>query len=160
MLKIGPKKLWGALEDQKRAGSKNFWCNLGKALGPPSGHPRKFLIHAQSWLKSAVQFPLNRNFTYPKLPPLRAKRVFFISGYLRVMYCPPWPSLVQIWQPPSVRSVSLTAGIPVKEMDIFLAFWVHIGHKPNIWLYWRTIQHLNAFIGANVHAFPNYQTCW
>ena len=121
MLKIGPKKLWGALEDQKRARSKNFWCNLGKALGPPSAHPRNFLIHAQSWLKSAVQFPLNRNFTSPKLPPLGAKRVFLISGYLGVMYCPPWPSLVQIWQPPSVRSVSLTAGIPNKGVGTTLA---------------------------------------
>ena len=91
----GTCRLWvgkifpSGLEDQKRAGSKNFWRNLGKGLGPLSGHPRKFLIHAQSWLKSAGDFPLNRKIKCPKKPPLGSKRVFFKSGYLGVMYCPP-----------------------------------------------------------------------
>ena len=115
MPKRGAKKLPSGLEDQKRAGSKNFWCNLGKALGPPSGHPRKFLIHAQSWLKSAVDFPLNRNFRCPKRPPLGSKRVFFKLGYLGVRYCPPWPSFVKIRRPPSVQSGPVRAGKPVNS---------------------------------------------
>ena len=115
MPKRGAKKLPSGLEDQKRAGSKNFWCNLGKALGPPSGHPRKFLIHAQSWLKPAVDFPLNRNFRCPKRPPLGSERVFFKLGYLGVRYCPPWPSFVKIRRPPSVQSGPVRAGKPVKK---------------------------------------------
>ena len=83
------KKLWRALEDQKRAGSKNFWLDLVKALGPLSGHQSKFSNYAQSWLKSDAQFSLHRNFMGPKKPPLVPKRVFFRSGYLGVMYCPP-----------------------------------------------------------------------
>ena len=41
------KTLWRALEDQKRAGSKNFWLDLVKALGPLSGHQSKFSNHAE-----------------------------------------------------------------------------------------------------------------
>ena len=122
MPKRGAKKLPSGLEDQKRAGSKNFWCNLGKALGPPSGHPRKFLIHAQSWLKPAVDFPLNRNFRCPKRPPLGSERVFFKLGYLGVRYCPPWPSFVKIWRPPSVQSGPVRAGKPVKVMILGIMF--------------------------------------
>ena len=77
MLKTGPKKLWGALEDQIRAGSKNVWVDLGNVLVPPWGHPSKFFIHAQSWLKSAVHFPLNRNFRSPKRPPPHAQEGIF-----------------------------------------------------------------------------------
>ena len=104
------KNFGGPWRIKKRARSKNFWLDLVKALGPLSGHQSKFSNYAQSWLKSDAQFSLHRNFMGPKKPPLVPKRVFFRSGYLGVMYCPPWPSLVQIWQPLSVRSVSLRAG--------------------------------------------------
>ena len=116
MLNLGPKKLCGALADLEMAGSKNFWHNLGKAFGPLQAIQENFWFMLNHGWKSAVQYPLNRKIKSPKMPPLGLKRVFFISGYLRVMYCPPWPSLVQIWQPPSVRSVSLRAGIPVKPL--------------------------------------------
>ena len=36
----------------------------------------------------------------------------------------------------------------LKEMDIFLPFWVPIGYKSNISLDLHTIEHLNAFLRA------------
>ena len=36
----------------------------------------------------------------------------------------------------------------LKKIDIFLSFWVAIGHKSNISLDLHTIGHLNTFLGA------------
>ena len=36
----------------------------------------------------------------------------------------------------------------LKKIDIFLSFWVAIGHKSNISLDWHTIDNLNTFLGA------------
>ena len=99
---------------------KIFGVIWERLWAPSSGHPRKFLIHAQSWLKPAVDFPLNRNFRCPKRPPLGSERVFFKLGYLGVRYCPPWPSFVKIRRPPSVQSGPVRAGKPVKGLDLLM----------------------------------------
>ena len=87
------KKIQGVPEDKKRAGSKNFWRNLGKALGPLSGHPRKILIHAQLWLKSAAHYPLNRKIKSPKMPPSGSRGFFSYLGILG--WCTVHPD--QVW---------------------------------------------------------------
>ena len=47
----------------------------------------------------------------PKSPPPLGPTGFFISGYLRVIYCPPWLRLGRIWRPPSVWA-EITVKIP------------------------------------------------
>ena len=85
----GCKKTLEGPGGSKKGRIKKLLARFGKGFRPPSGHQSKFSNYAQSWLKSDAQLSLHRNFMGPKKPPLVPKRVFFRSGYLGVMYCPP-----------------------------------------------------------------------
>ena len=87
------ERLWAPLQ----ATQENFWFMLNHGLN-------QLLI-----------FPLIEISGAPKGPPLGSKRVFFKLGYLGVLYCPPWPSLVKIRRPPSGQSGPVRAGNPVKS---------------------------------------------